>query len=61
MQDITRTHEAGAKQNDDLPSRTMTYQPGNVLITGGAGFIASHVAILLAEKYPDCKVSFRAT
>jgi len=39
----------------------MTYKPGNVLITGGAGFIASHVAILFAEKYPDYKVSFRAT
>ncbi len=34
----------------------MTHKPRNVLITGGAGFIASHVAIMLVEKYPDYKV-----
>ncbi|CAL6333469.1 unnamed protein product [Bathycoccus prasinos] len=34
----------------------MRYEPKNVLITGGAGFIASHVAILFAKKYPHCKV-----
>ena len=28
----------------------------NILITGGAGFIASHVAILFASKYPQYKV-----
>ncbi|CAL6333524.1 unnamed protein product [Bathycoccus prasinos] len=27
-----------------------------ILITGEAGFIASHVAILFAKKYPHCKV-----
>jgi len=32
------------------------YQPKNILITGGAGFIASHVVILLAKKYPHCKI-----
>jgi hypothetical protein len=35
----------------------MPYEPKNVLITGGAGFIASHVAILFAKKYPHCKVN----
>jgi len=35
----------------------MSYEPKNILITGGAGFIASHVAILFAKKYPHCKVS----
>ena len=30
--------------------------PKNVLITGGAGFIASHVAILFASKYPDYNI-----
>jgi len=34
----------------------MPYEPKNILITGGAGFIASHVAILFAKKYPQCKV-----
>ena len=32
------------------------YKARNVLITGGAGFIASHVAILLAKKYPQYKI-----
>ena len=32
------------------------YEAKNVLITGGAGFIASHVAILLAKKYPQYKI-----
>ena len=37
--------------------KKMSYEPKNILITGGAGFIASHVAILFAKKYPHCKVS----
>merc|ERR1712195_61994 len=32
------------------------YKPKCILITGGAGFIASHVVILLAQKYPDVKI-----
>lgn len=32
------------------------YEPKNILITGGAGFIASHVVILLAKKYPQYKI-----
>ena len=33
------------------------YTPRNILITGGAGFIASHVACKLALKYPEYQVS----
>jgi hypothetical protein len=33
------------------------YVPQSILLTGGAGFIGSHVAILLAKKYPSYKVS----
>ena len=33
------------------------YVPRSILLTGGAGFIGSHVAILLAKQYPDYKVS----
>ena len=31
------------------------YEPRNILITGGAGFIASHVAEHLFFKYPKYK------
>jgi len=32
------------------------YVPNNILLTGGAGFIGSHVAILLCKKYPDYNI-----
>tara|TARA_A100001015_G_scaffold106016_1_gene117678 strand:- start:111 stop:233 length:123 start_codon:yes stop_codon:yes gene_type:complete len=32
------------------------YVPKNILITGGAGFIASHVVLLLVKKYPDFNI-----
>ena len=32
------------------------YKPTNILVTGGAGFIASHVIILLVNKYPNYKI-----
>jgi len=32
------------------------YTPKNLLITGGAGFIASHFVILLVKKYPQYKI-----
>jgi nucleoside-diphosphate-sugar epimerase len=36
-----------------------TYKPKNILITGGAGFIASHVAIRLTKNYSDYTVRFK--
>lgn len=46
-----------------IPSETLDfdiedadYQPKNILITGGAGFIASHVVLLLVRKYPQYKI-----
>ena len=32
------------------------YQPKNILITGGAGFIASHVVIHFVKNYPQCRI-----
>ncbi|CAL5059274.1 unnamed protein product [Urochloa decumbens] len=32
------------------------YKPKNILITGAAGFIASHVATRIVKKYPDYKI-----
>ncbi|WIA34952.1 hypothetical protein OEZ86_013233 [Tetradesmus obliquus] len=32
------------------------YKPENILVTGGCGFIASHVATRLAKNYPEYKV-----
>jgi dTDP-glucose 4,6-dehydratase len=30
--------------------------PKNIMITGGAGFIGSHVVRLFVNKYPDCRI-----
>lgn len=35
------------------------YTPQNILVTGGAGFIGSHVCLLLAQKYPEYKIVSR--
>ncbi|BFU24305.1 dtdp-d-glucose 4 6-dehydratase putative [Entamoeba histolytica] len=34
----------------------MEYQPKVILITGGAGFIASHVVIHFVNEYPQCTI-----
>jgi len=39
-----------------VPDEETDYIPENILLTGGAGFIGSHAAILLAKKYPQYKV-----
>merc|ERR1719221_722270 len=38
------------------PGNGESYIPTSILLTGGAGFIGSHAAILLAKKYPNYKV-----
>ncbi|CAO2045173.1 unnamed protein product [Urochloa humidicola] len=35
---------------------TTPYKPKNILITGAAGFIASHVTIHIIKNYPDYKI-----
>ncbi len=36
---------------------TEQYTPKTILVTGGAGFIASHVVIRLVNNYPQYKVT----
>ena len=36
------------------------YEARSILLTGGAGFIASHVVIRLVQRYPAAKVSWGA-
>lgn len=33
-----------------------SYTPGNILVTGGCGFIASHIVIQLCKTYPQYKI-----
>lgn len=33
----------------------MDYKPKNILVTGGAGFIASHFLVYMVQKYPNYK------
>ena len=42
-------------------ARLAARSPQNILVTGGCGFIASHVVILLVNKYPQYKVHAAAT
>eukprot|EP00586_Coscinodiscus_wailesii_P001600 CAMPEP_0172484512 /NCGR_PEP_ID=MMETSP1066-20121228/12004_1 /TAXON_ID=671091 /ORGANISM="Coscinodiscus wailesii, Strain CCMP2513" /LENGTH=371 /DNA_ID=CAMNT_0013249099 /DNA_START=87 /DNA_END=1202 /DNA_ORIENTATION=- len=46
-----------ATENSTTPTTEQDdYVPKNILVTGGAGFIASHVAILLCKKYPQYNI-----
>ncbi|GJT97743.1 trifunctional UDP-glucose 4,6-dehydratase/UDP-4-keto-6-deoxy-D-glucose 3,5-epimerase/UDP-4-keto-L-rhamnose-reductase RHM1-like protein [Tanacetum coccineum] len=48
---------SGLAQLVSTPMCSMaTYKPKNILITGAAGFIASHVANRLIQSYPDYKI-----
>jgi hypothetical protein len=48
---------ARALSNGEVAVPVGDYQPKSILLTGGAGFIASHVVIRLVHNYPDTKVS----
>lgn len=48
--------EVCAEIGNGLEKQAMSYIPQNILVTGGAGFIASHVVILLVEKYPQYNI-----
>jgi len=44
-----------ASEKESTPPAEV-YEPKNIFVTGGAGFIASHVAILLCKKYPQYNI-----
>jgi UDP-glucose 4,6-dehydratase len=46
-------HDVASNGNCPPPD---TYTPKNIMITGACGFIASHVAIRLAKRYPQYKI-----
>jgi len=48
--------ENNAKRQTMNERAVSDYVPKNILLTGGAGFIGSHVVILLAKKYPQYKI-----
>ena len=52
---------ARALSGGDVSVAVGDYQPSSILLTGGAGFIASHVVIRLVQNYPNTKVGLPAS
>ncbi|KAL6049215.1 Trifunctional UDP-glucose 4,6-dehydratase [Balamuthia mandrillaris] len=53
----TRHHDEAQKEKDEQNGHNCSiYRPKNILITGGCGFIGSHVVELLVHKYPEYNV-----
>jgi len=50
------TNESPAKKVKTNGEAEEGYIPKNIFLTGGAGFIASHAAILLCKKYPQYNI-----
>ena len=46
----------GEKEGSSKQSLNASYEPKNILLTGGAGFIGSHVVIHLVKKYKNCHI-----
>jgi len=54
---LTMSHLAEKKQRLRTTSKVEgEYTPKNIMVTGGAGFIASHIVIRLVNKYPQYKI-----
>ena len=50
---------AAAAENGSSNGDAGAYKPRNILLTGGAGFIGSHVALRLIQQHPEYKVCAR--
>lgn len=48
---------SGRQVHDEVGDEKGDYVPKSILVTGGAGFIASHVVIRLVKSFPDYKVT----
>ena len=44
------------RQRVSPSTKPCSFEPRNILVTGGCGFIASHVVIRLVKSYPQYKV-----
>jgi len=47
---------SGAQKKPKLAQEAGDYKPKNILVTGGCGFIASHIVIQLVKQYPQYKI-----
>ena len=54
------THGIARALSDGQTESHGEYEAKSILLTGGAGFIASHVVIRIVQRYPEAKVSCTA-
>ncbi len=54
------THGIARALSDGQTESHGEYEAKSILLTGGAGFIASHVVIRIVQRYPEAKVSCSA-